>query len=62
MSSFYNQAILQGKLSTVDVDVMGFSFYPFYDSGATLANLKSSLQTLVTKYGKVFQPIHNVRI
>jgi arabinogalactan endo-1,4-beta-galactosidase len=32
---------------------MGFSFYPFYGTGATLSALKSSLQAMVTKYGKV---------
>ncbi|PPQ92270.1 hypothetical protein CVT25_008578 [Psilocybe cyanescens] len=52
VSSFYSQVFLQGKLSTSDVDVMGFSFYPFYGTGATLNNLKSSLQNIINKYGK----------
>ncbi|KAF7343488.1 Arabinogalactan endo-beta-1,4-galactanase [Mycena venus] len=30
----------------------GFSFYPFYGTGATLSALQSSLQAMVTKYGK----------
>lgn len=53
MSSFYKQIYTQGALETADVDVMAFSFYPFYDSGATLSNLKSSLSSLVSSYGKV---------
>ncbi|KAH9825967.1 Arabinogalactan endo-beta-1,4-galactanase [Teratosphaeria destructans] len=36
-------------------DVMGFSFYPFYATGATFAALENSLTTLAQRYGK---PIH----
>lgn len=53
VSSFYSQVFIQGQLSLADVDVMGFSFYPFYGTGATLSNLKSSLQNIISKYGKV---------
>ncbi|KAF8155939.1 endogalactanase [Crassisporium funariophilum] len=52
VSSFYSQIFIAGQLSTADVDVLAFSFYPFYDSRATLAALKSSLQAMVTKFGK----------
>lgn len=46
-----------GEVSTSDWDVFGFSFYPFYDSNATLARLQNSLNTLATQYNK---PIHVV--
>ena len=46
-----------GKVSTVDWDVFGFSFYPFYGTNATLANLKNTLDTLAWSYGK---PLHVV--
>ncbi|KAK4540453.1 hypothetical protein LTR36_009199 [Oleoguttula mirabilis] len=46
-----------GKVSTSDWDIFGFSFYPFYGTAATLANLKTSLNTLAKKYGK---PLHVV--
>ncbi|KAJ7821355.1 arabinogalactan endo-1,4-beta-galactosidase [Mycena leptocephala] len=52
VSSFYNQIFIAGEFALADVDVMGFSFYPFYGTGATLNALKSSLQAMVTKYGK----------
>lgn len=30
VSSFYNQIFIAGEFALADVDVMGFSFYPFY--------------------------------
>jgi len=52
VSSFYEQIFIPGEFALADIDVMGFSFYPFYDTGATLTALQSSLQAMVTKYGK----------
>ncbi|KAJ3827576.1 glycoside hydrolase family 53 protein [Lentinula raphanica] len=52
MSSFYEQIFIQGEFATTDFDVMGFSFYPFYDSAATYSALQSSLNNLVATYGK----------
>ncbi|KAJ7747961.1 endogalactanase [Mycena maculata] len=52
VSSFYNQIFIPNEFALADVDVMGFSFYPFYGTGATTAALQSSLQAMVTKYGK----------
>ncbi|KAF7321868.1 MYND-type domain-containing protein [Mycena kentingensis (nom. inval.)] len=52
VASFYNQVFIAGQLATTDVDVMGFSFYPFYGTGATYSALQSSLQAMVTKFGK----------
>jgi arabinogalactan endo-1,4-beta-galactosidase len=52
VSSFYKQIFIPGQLATGDVDIMGFSFYPFYESTATLNNLKTSLTGIVNSYGK----------
>lgn len=46
-----------GKVNPSDWDVFGFSFYPFYGTSATFANLKDSLHTLAEIYRK---PIHVV--
>lgn len=43
---------IQGALTASEVDIMGVSFYPFYGTNATLANLKSSLTNLANAYGK----------
>ncbi len=53
VQSFFQQIFIAGQLATSDVDVMGFSMYPFYDAGATLSALKSSLTNIVSLYGKV---------
>ncbi|KAF9019493.1 glycosyl hydrolase 53 [Hymenopellis radicata] len=53
VQSFFQQIFIAGQLATGDVDVMGFSMYPFYDAGATLSALKSSLTNVVSLYGKV---------
>ncbi|KAG6867575.1 hypothetical protein C0993_000988 [Termitomyces sp. T159_Od127] len=52
ISSFYNQIFIPGEFATGDFDILGFSFYPFYGTGATYSALKSSLQAMVTKFGK----------
>ncbi|KAJ7707125.1 arabinogalactan endo-1,4-beta-galactosidase [Mycena metata] len=52
VSSFYQQIFIAGEFAIADVDVMGFSFYPFYGTGATFSALQSSLQAMITKYGK----------
>ncbi|USW53574.1 Putative glycosyl hydrolase family 53, glycoside hydrolase superfamily [Septoria linicola] len=46
-----------GKVKTSDWDLFGFSLYPFYGQGATLANLKTTVNWIAKKYGK---PIHVV--
>jgi arabinogalactan endo-1,4-beta-galactosidase len=46
-----------GKVTTSDWDIFGFSFYPFYGTAATFANLENSLTTIANKYNK---PIHVV--
>lgn len=56
VTSFYNQIFIAGQLAPSDLNVLGFSFYPFYGTSATLNNLKSSLQNIVNKLGKVCLP------
>ena len=43
ISWFFDNVYIQGALSADQVDILGFSFYPFYDSRATLSALRSSL-------------------
>lgn len=38
-------------------DVFGFSFYPFYGTAATFDNLRTTLNTLATQYGKPLQVV-----
>jgi arabinogalactan endo-1,4-beta-galactosidase len=42
----------QGTFLSTDFDIMGFSFYPFYGTSATLANLKTTLEYMISTYGK----------
>ncbi|KAI1202020.1 glycoside hydrolase family 53 protein [Nemania serpens] len=49
---FYSSVLSQGPLSASDFDMMGVSFYPFYGSSATLANLKTTLTNMANKWGK----------
>ncbi|CAN9280089.1 glycosyl hydrolase 53 [Alternaria alternata] len=41
-----------GGLSAADYDVQGVSYYPFYNSAATLSALSTSLNNMAKKYGK----------
>ncbi|KAG2008333.1 arabinogalactan endo-1,4-beta-galactosidase [Coprinopsis cinerea AmutBmut pab1-1] len=52
VNGFFNQIFMPGKFATSDVDVLGFSFYPFYGTSATLNNLRSSLTNIVNKLNK----------
>lgn len=49
---FYTTVLAQGPLLTTDFDMMGVSYYPFYNSAATLASLKSSLTDMAATWGK----------
>ncbi|KAJ2897865.1 hypothetical protein MKZ38_004324 [Zalerion maritima] len=49
---FYESVLAEGPLSTTDFDVMGVSYYPFYDSDATLSSLESSLNNMISTWGK----------
>ncbi|KAG6830244.1 hypothetical protein H0H87_008771, partial [Tephrocybe sp. NHM501043] len=48
IASFYNQIFIAGEFATTDFDMFGFSFYPFYGTGATYSALQSSMQAMVT--------------
>ena len=55
--TWFSSLTATGKVKTKDWDIFGFSFYPFYGTAATLANLKTSLHAIANKYNK---PIHVV--
>ena len=44
--------LVPGALSLDEISLVGVSFYPFYNSGATLAALKSSLTALANQLKK----------
>ncbi|KAI0147881.1 glycoside hydrolase family 53 protein [Hypoxylon sp. NC0597] len=50
--NWYQSALKAGPLATSDFDMMGVSYYPFYNSGATLSNLKTSLTNMANEWGK----------
>jgi arabinogalactan endo-1,4-beta-galactosidase len=56
-TTWFEAFTANGKVSTSDWDVFGFSVYPFYGTAATLPNLQTTLNTLASKYGK---PLHVV--
>lgn len=49
---YYSGILGAGELETSDFDIIGLSYYPFYNAEATLANLKTSLSNAATKWGK----------
>lgn len=49
---WYTNTLAQGTLLLTDFDVIGLSYYPFYNSAATLASLKTSMTNLASAYGK----------
>jgi arabinogalactan endo-1,4-beta-galactosidase len=49
---FYTTTLAEGPLLTSDFDIMGVSYYPFYNSAATLASLKTSLTNMASTWGK----------
>lgn len=52
LSFFFSNIFIPGALTPSDVDLFGVSFYPFYDAGATLDALNSSLTHLAHTYRK----------
>ncbi|KAK8088134.1 arabinogalactan endo-1-4-beta-galactosidase [Apiospora hydei] len=49
---WYESVLKQGPLTTSDFDMMGVSYYPFYNSAATLSSLKTSLTNMANTWGK----------
>ncbi|KAI1258827.1 glycoside hydrolase family 53 protein [Xylariaceae sp. FL1019] len=50
--SWYTSVLAEGPLTTSDFDMMGVSYYPFYNSAATLASLTTSLTNMASTWGK----------
>ncbi|KAF2194901.1 glycoside hydrolase family 53 protein [Zopfia rhizophila CBS 207.26] len=56
--SWYDKILSSGGgLSAGDYDIQGVSYYPFYNSAATLNSLGSSLSSMANKYGKEIQVV-----
>jgi len=51
-SWFYKLILGAGPLTSSDFDLIGLSYYPFYNSAATLSSLKTSMNNLASAYGK----------
>ncbi|EFX05976.1 arabinogalactan endo-1,4-beta-galactosidase [Grosmannia clavigera kw1407] len=49
---WYTTVLGEGPLTLSDFDIMGVSYYPFYNSKATLASLKTSLTNMASTWGK----------
>jgi arabinogalactan endo-1,4-beta-galactosidase len=49
---WYQTVLAEGPLVSADYDIMGVSYYPFYNSDATLDNLKTSLTDMASSWGK----------
>lgn len=49
---WYNTVLGEGPLLSTDFDMQGLSYYPFYNSGATLAALQTSLTNMASTFGK----------
>lgn len=49
---FYKGLLAAGEFAKTDFDVMGVSYYPFYNEKATLASLKTSLTNMASTWGK----------
>lgn len=54
---WYDLVLAQGPLTKADFDVQAVSYYPFYNSAATLSSLKSSLTMMKASYGKEVQVV-----
>ena len=52
VSYFFDGIFVSGAFEASELDIMGFSFYPFYGTGATLSALQSSLTNAANQYGK----------
>ena len=50
-------AMIENGVPTTAWDVFGFSFYPFYGTAATFANLRTTLNTLAYEFRKPLQVV-----
>ena len=53
IANFYENVFQPGAFAITDIDIMGFSFYPFFGTGATLDALQTSLTSIYSTYWKV---------
>jgi arabinogalactan endo-1,4-beta-galactosidase len=49
---WWYDSVIGAGLSASDYDIQGVSYYPFYNSAATLSALSSSMSNMASKYGK----------
>lgn len=56
-SWWYNTILGEGPLLKTDFDIQGVSYYPFYNSEATLSSLKSSLTSMKSAYDKTLMVV-----
>ncbi|KAL4808509.1 Arabinogalactan endo-beta-1,4-galactanase A [Aspergillus unguis] len=49
---FYDTVLSAGEFESSDFDLIGVSYYPFYNEEATLSSLETSLSNLKSTYGK----------
>ncbi|CAL3968189.1 hypothetical protein PZA11_006807 [Diplocarpon coronariae] len=49
---WYTSVLAAGPLFATDFEIMGVSYYPFYNELATLANLATSLKDMASAWGK----------
>lgn len=49
---WWYDTVMAGGLASSDFDIQGLSYYPFYNSAATLSALSSSMANLASTYGK----------
>ena len=52
LDAFFSGVFVPGALAESDVDLIGVSFYPFYDDRATFAALKTALANAAAAWGK----------
>ncbi|POM58584.1 Arabinogalactan endo-1,4-beta-galactosidase [Phytophthora palmivora] len=52
VSAFFKGLFATGTVTTSDIDVFGFSFYPFYSTSATISALTSSMTQIANTYKK----------
>lgn len=51
--TFYSKVLTSGSpFVASDLDIMGVSYYPFYNAAASLASLRTSLQNMAAAWGK----------
>jgi arabinogalactan endo-1,4-beta-galactosidase len=55
--TWFETLLATGRVTEADWDVFGFSFYPFYGTAATFANLRETLGWVARRFGKPVQVV-----